>query len=133
MTGVQTCAHPIWAEPSHDAARITASAEAGDPHAREALEIFVSCLGRLAGDLALTVLPHGGVFIAGGIPPRILPWLRSGAFRAAFEDKAPFRDIIAGMSTRVVVHPLPAMVGLTALARRPDTHVVELDGRSWGA
>lgn len=118
-------------EPALDAARITASAEAGDALAGEALDIFVAALGRLAGDLALTVLPHGGLFIAGGIPPRILPRLRAGSFRAGFEDKAPFEDLMAGIATNVVVHPLPAFVGLAALARQPETHAVELERRRW--
>ena len=119
-------------EPSgFDAARVTAAADAGDPRADEALAIFVSCLGRLAGDLALTVLPHGGIFIGGGIAPRILPRLTDGRFRAAFEDKAPFRALVAGLSTRVIVHPLPAFVGLAALAHTPDAYAVDLDRRSW--
>jgi glucokinase len=114
-----------------DAARITAAADAGDPVAEEAMAIFVSGLGRLAGDLALTVLPHGGVFIGGGIAPRILPHLADGRFRAAFEDKAPFRELIAGLSTRVITHPLPAFVGLAALARDPGAYAIDLEPRRW--
>jgi glucokinase len=117
--------------PTLDAAAITAAAEAGEPRAVETLTIFVSALGRLAGDLALTTLPHGGLHIGGGIPPRILRWLTDGRFRAAFEDKAPFHDLIAGMSTRVIVHPLPAFVGLAAFARAPERYAVELERRHW--
>lgn len=116
-----------------DAAAITAAADAGEARAVETLDIFVSALGRLAGDLALTVLPHGGLHIAGGIPPRILPRLTDGRFRQAFEDKAPFHDLIAGMSTRVIVHPLPAFVGLAAFARAPEIYAVDLDRRHWTA
>lgn len=116
-----------------DAAAITAAANAGEARAVETLTIFVSALGRLTGDLALTVLPHGGIYIGGGIPPRILPWLTDGRFRAAFEDKAPFHDLIAGMSTQVVVHSLPAFLGLTAFARAPETYAVDIERRRWTA
>lgn len=113
------------------AAEISAAAAAGDPVAVEVLEIFASALGRLAGDLALTVLPRGGVHLGGGIPPRLLPALSSGRFRAAFEAKAPHRALVSSISTRVVIHPRPALVGLSAYARRPDLFAVDLGGRIW--
>ena len=114
-----------------DPAGVTAAALAGEPTAVEVMRFFAVALGRFAGDMALVSLPHGGVHIAGGIPPRILPFLTDGRFRAAFEDKEPYRPMMAGFSTRVVVHPVPAFVGLAAFASRPDLYVVELDGRRW--
>ena len=114
-----------------DPAGVTAAALAGEPTAVAVMEIFAVALGRVAGDMALVALPHGGVHIAGGIPPRILPFLSDGRFRSAFEDKAPYRAMMAGFSTRVVVHPVPAFVGLAAFASRPDLYAVDLDGRRW--
>ncbi len=114
-----------------DPAALQKAAEAGEASAVEAFSIFVTALGRLCGDVALTVLPQGGVYIAGGISPRILPLLGDGRFRAAFEDKAPFHELIASISTRVIVHPLPAFVGLTAFACAPEAYAVDLDRRRW--
>lgn len=114
-----------------DPAGVTAAAAKGEPEALEALGIFATALGRFCGDVALMSLPHGGLFLAGGIPPRVLPLLADGRFRAAFEAKPPYRSLMAGLSTRVVVHPLPAFVGLAAFARDPAGHAVALDGRLW--
>lgn len=116
-----------------DPAAVVAAADAGEPSADEALDVFVAALGRFAGDLALLALPHGGVHIAGGIPPRILPRLAAGRFRAAFEDKPPYRDLMAGFATSVMVHPAPALLGLAAWARRPDRFAFDLEGRLWTA
>lgn len=110
---------------------VTARAHAGEPTAVEVMGFFATALGRVAGDMALIGLPYGGVHVGGGIPPRVLPFLTDGRFRAAFEDKDPFRGLISGLSTRVVVHPVPAFVGLAAFASRPDLYTVDLDGRRW--
>ena len=60
-----------------------------DAVAEEALALFVTCLGRTAGDLALVFKSRGGVFLTGGIAQKIVPALKTANFRAAFEDKAP--------------------------------------------
>src|SRR5690606_32711266 len=73
-----------------DPAAVTGSGlDGSDPIAVEALDIFVTCLGRLAGDLALIFMSRGGVYLTGGIVQKIVPALTNGRFRAAFEDKAP--------------------------------------------
>lgn len=116
-----------------DPAGVTAAFEAGDPVAVETMEVFARALGRAAGNLALLSLAHGGVFIAGGIAPRLLSLLADGRFRAAFEDKWPYREMMAGFATSVVTHPLPAFVGLAAFAKAPAIHAVVLSGRVWTA
>jgi glucokinase len=114
-------------------ASITAAAEAGDPTAREALELFCAYLGRIAGDLALTFLAKGGVYLAGGIAPRVLSILAKGGFRKAFEDKHPHEELLRAMATVVVVHDRPALAGLIAYARSPSRFGVQLEGRHWQA
>ena len=114
-----------------DPAAVTTAALAGEPTAVEVMEFFAAALGRFAGDMALVCLPHGGVHIAGGIPPRVLPFLTDGRFRAAFEDKEPHHRTMAALATRVVVHPVPAFLGLAAFATRPDLYAVDLGGRRW--
>jgi glucokinase len=121
--------------PPHDLdpAGVTAAFAAGDPVAVETMDLFARALGRVAGDLALTALPHGGIYLAGGIAPRLLPLLSDGRFRAAFEDKWPYHALMAGFATSVVTHPLPAFAGLAAFARAPNDHAVALSGRTWTA
>lgn len=102
-----------------------------DPVAEEALELFITCLGRTAGDLALVFKSRGGVFLTGGIAPRILPALKAGNFRAAFEDKAPHREMMASIPVYVITHPLAALAGLGTYAREPSRFGVETAGRRW--
>jgi glucokinase len=115
-------------------AEITAAAlEKSDPVAEEALSIFATCLGRTAGDLALVFMSRGGVFLTGGIAPKILPALKAGNFRAAFEDKAPHSALMRTMPVYVVTQPLAALAGLAAFARTPSLFGVETRGRRWQA
>jgi len=74
--------------------------ERGDVLARAALDLFIACYGAAAGDQALNVIARGGVYVAGGIAPKILPRLAAGGFIAAFNDKAAF----AAVTRRVPVH-----------------------------
>jgi glucokinase len=99
--------------------------------AAEALELFVTYLGRLAGDLALTFMARGGVFLGGGISPKILPELRKPFFRAAFEDKAPHKDLMKTIPTFVVTHPQAALAGLASYARTPGAYGIATEGRCW--
>jgi glucokinase len=85
---------------------------------REALDMFCAMLGTVAGNAALTFGARGGVYIAGGIPPRITAYLARSQFRARFDAKGRFRPYVAAISTNVIVHPEPAFVGLRALARQ---------------
>lgn len=111
---------------------ITAAAlKQSDPLAQEALSIFVTCLGRTAGDLALVFMSRGGVFLTGGIAPRILPALKAGNFRAAFEDKAPHSALMATMPVYVITEPLAALAGLAAYAQKPALFGIETRGRRW--
>ncbi|MHA6641121.1 glucokinase [Mesorhizobium sp. A623] len=118
--------------PLSQPAEITAAALAKtDPVAQEALSIFTACLGRTAGDLALVFMSRGGVFLTGGIAQKILPALKDGNFRAAFEDKAPHRALMATMPVYVITQPLAALAGLAAYARIPSLFGVETRGRRW--
>ncbi|QIA20980.1 glucokinase [Mesorhizobium sp. AA22] len=115
-------------------AEVTAAALAkSDPVAEEALAMFVTCLGRTAGDLALVFMSRGGVFLTGGIAQKILPALKTGNFRAAFEDKAPHSELMRTMPVYVITHPLAALSGLAAYARNPSLFGVQTAGRRWRA
>jgi glucokinase len=115
-------------------AEITSAALAGDdPIAVETLEIFVTCLGRVAGDIALVYKSRGGAYLTGGIAQKIVPALKQGRFRAAFEDKAPHGRLMRAMPVYVITHPLAALGGLAAYARMPGRFGVSTAGRRWNA
>jgi glucokinase len=91
-----------------------------DEIAQETLELFASYLARLAGDLALTFMAEGGVYLSGGIALKIAPFLQNPAVRAAFENKSPHSDRIKTIPLFIVTHPLAAIVGLCGLAGNPQ-------------
>ena len=76
------------------------------------LDVFISLLASEAGNLALKVLSTGGVFIGGGIPPRIIKRLdRNEKFAHAFRDKGRFADVLSEMPVQLIMHPRAALVG----------------------
>jgi glucokinase len=77
----------------------------------EALEMFVESYGAVAGNLALTAVTTGGVFIGGGIAPRILPALESGRFVQAFNDKGPMRPLLEAMPVHVILNDTAGLLG----------------------
>ncbi|MBU0514032.1 MAG: glucokinase [Proteobacteria bacterium] len=76
-----------------------------------ALDLFVGVLGAEAGNLALKALAVGGVYLGGGIPPKILTALRSGPFLEAFLDKGRMRHLVARMPVKVMDAPEAALWG----------------------
>ena len=115
--------------PTIDVAQITQAALAGEQQAVDCLTLYTRLLGRYAGDLALVFGATGGVYIAGGIAPRIVPLLSNGTFREGFEDKAPFSAMIKTIPTYVVTRPDPALFGLARLASDPDRYWI--NSQSW--
>ncbi len=91
---------------------------ATDPLARATIDMFCAMLGTVASDLALTLGARGGVFIAGGIVPRLGSTFVESRFRARFEDKGRFRDYLAAIPTYVVTCAIPAFLGLAAVLAR---------------
>ncbi len=75
------------------------------------LETFVSILGAETGNLALKVLATGGIYLGGGIPPRILPALQHERFVRAFLNKGRFAQLLERMPVYVILHPRPALLG----------------------
>lgn len=109
----------------------TAALDGANQQAIETVELFAIYLGRVAGDLALIFMAYGGVYLSGGIPQRIISALQEGAFRAAFEDKAPHKHIMADIPIHVITHHLAALSGLSAYARTPSRFEVSTEGRRW--
>jgi glucokinase len=89
-----------------------------DPICREALEMFVSIYGSEAGNLALQYRATGGVYLAGGIAPKILPALRGTAFRDSFRNKPPLVELLSRIPVRVIRDPRLALYGAADEAYR---------------
>jgi len=87
------------------------AAGTGDALANETLDRFCGILGSVAGDLALSFGARGGVYVSGGIAPRMADRLEAGPFRARFEDKGRLAPYMREIPTSLVLHPYPAIVG----------------------
>jgi glucokinase len=94
---------------------VTRLAGQREPLARKTLQMFFAMLGTVAGDVALTTGARGGVYIAGGIVPRLLDALAKSEFRARFEAKGRYRDYMAAIPTYVITAERPAFHGLKYL------------------
>jgi glucokinase len=96
------------AQPAQQTDRTPLIARAGladpadNPIAGAAIDLFVAVLGDEAGNLALKVLSTGGVYLAGGIPQRMLPKLTDGRFMRAFVNKGRFADMMAQLPVHVI-------------------------------
>jgi len=98
------------------AAQITDPAiGAADPLCAEATSMFCAMLGTMAGNLALTLGARGGIYIGGGIVPRLGQRFAQSPFRARFEAKGRFSEYLAAIPTYVINHPLPAFLGCAAV------------------
>lgn len=91
-------------------------ADRSDALCAAVLDLFVDALGALAGDLALTVVATGGVYIAGGIAPRLVDRLADGRFLAAFRDKGRKAAFLERVPVHVVVSPDVGLLGAAAAA-----------------
>ena len=89
-----------------------------DASCAEALRIFVCVYGAEAGNLALKALATAGVYIGGGIAPKILPALSSGGFLSAFVDKGRFADFMKGLPVRAILNDRAGILGAANCAAR---------------
>jgi len=96
-----------------DVSRLGLSGE--HPCAREALELFCHLLGKVAGNLVLTLGAQGGCYIGGGVVPRLGRFFHESRFRAAFEAKGRMSGYLDRVPTYVIHSPYPALVGAAQL------------------
>ncbi|MEJ6007485.1 glucokinase [Paucibacter sp. AS339] len=94
--------HAVHGAPDLTPPEVLLRAEQGDPLAAQAIGLFCSFLGSVAGNLALTLGARGGVYIGGGVAPRLLKELRQSNFRARFEGKGRFADYLAAIPCFVI-------------------------------
>jgi glucokinase len=84
----------------------------------EALELFVSAYGAEAGNIGLRCMATAGVYVGGGIAPKILPALESGAFLEAFRDKEPMAHLLATMPLSIILNPDTGLIGAAVHAQQ---------------
>ena len=93
----------------------------------KAMDMFVSAYGAEAGNLALKVLSVGGLYVGGGIAPRILEKLKDGTFMKAFTDKGRLSQLLVNMPVRVILESRTALMGAAAYA---EARAAEMSGIS---
>jgi glucokinase len=103
------------------------AADGSSPLCAETMRLFRSAYGAEAGNLALKVLPTGGLYLGGGIAPRILDSLADGEFRAAFLDKGRLTSMLETVPVRVILDDTCALLGAAAYA---EARAAELSGHS---
>jgi glucokinase len=86
-----------------------------DPRTRDATALFCAMLGTAAGNLALTIGARGGIYISGGIVPRLRAFFAQSEFRARFEAKGRLNPYVAAIPTYVIIRPLPVLLGAASL------------------
>jgi glucokinase len=115
----QGSAEPAWlAESENPAATVAAQAdEGGDEIAIQAMEQFVRMYGAEAGNLALKQMATGGLYVGGGIAPKILLWLQQPAFLQAFCAKGKMQGLMESIPVRVILNDRVALYGAARFAR----------------
>jgi glucokinase len=111
-------AEPGWYRDAGDkAAAISPAAAAGDEIAERTLELFCSIYGAEAGNLALKVLATAGVYLGGGIAPKLHLQLLQGGFMRAFTDKGRFATLLERIPVKVILNERTALLGAALCAR----------------
>ena len=111
------CTEPAWLREqiaaAPDPAPVISQAALDDKAdiAVAALDLFVSILGSEAGNLALKVLATGGMYLGGGIPPRIIPFLKKAEFFHSFQNKGRFSSLLANVPIHIILNPEVALIG----------------------
>jgi len=124
---------PIWLAEQLSKARdfvpviVNAALDMGRPCrlCQATLNTFVSILGAEAGNLALKMMASGGIYLGGGIPPRILPVLQRGPFMEAFRHKGRMSGLMDEIPVHVILNPKVALMGAACYGLCPQTGETE--------
>ncbi len=95
---------------------ITLRAGEGDALCQRALDVFCAVFGAISGDLVLTLGAWDGVFLTGGLVPKLLEKLQNSGFRQRFENKGRFAPTMARIPTLAILHPQPGLLGAAGFA-----------------
>jgi glucokinase len=92
-------------------ATIATAAAAGDPLCQKAMAMFVAAYGAEAGNLALKLLPYGGLYVAGGIAAKNLALITAGGFMEAFIHKGRVSSLLEKVPVQIVLNPQVGLIG----------------------
>lgn len=110
-------------EATDRAAAITQAAQNGESHrCIEALDVFLHNYGAAAGNLALKTLATGGLFIGGGIAPKLAQHINKGDFMRAFNNKGRFSEMMANIPVKLILEPKTALLGAAVYATKTTSH-----------
>ncbi len=96
--------------------------ESGDTLANQALDLFLKIYAAQVGNHALNTLPYGGLYIAGGIAPKLIERIKQGGFMAAYGDKAPMAELMRKFPIKVVMEPRVGLLGAQQVAQQVAQH-----------
>ena len=118
----QNSAPSLWMDEAPEGIDLSARISEGalvhqDPLCVQTLRLFVEIYGAEAGNMALKSLSLGGVYIGGGIAPKILPFLRERAFMESFLEKGRFKELLKKVPVRVCLNPQTALLGAAHFAK----------------
>jgi glucokinase len=115
--GSQPCAAHIDSDAADAPAHVSQAGMDGTcAYCIEALEMFVAAYGAETGNLALRAVATGGIFIGGGIAPKILPAMQAGRFMRCFLDKAPMHDLLTRIPVKVILNQEAGLLGAAIAA-----------------
>lgn len=92
--------------------------QANDFLCNHALDVYVSILGSICGNLALTAMTTGGIYLGGGVSPKILPKLVQGGFLKAFTNKGRFRELMGSIPVKIITNDKAALIGASIRAAK---------------
>ncbi|MBD2486566.1 glucokinase [Aulosira sp. FACHB-615] len=95
-----------------------AAVQKSDRLSEQTLQLFVDAYGAEAGNLALKLLPYGGLYIAGGIAPKILPLIQNGSFLLNFTQKGRMRSLLEEVPVYIILNPQVGLIGAALCAAR---------------
>jgi len=110
---------------------VAAAQRERDGEAARSLALFWRLVARFAGDMAMTFVAFGGVTLAGGVLPRLIDFLDEAEFRRAFEAKAPVDALARRIPTRLVTQSDSVLLGMAAIASRPERYALDFATRGW--
>jgi glucokinase len=97
----------------------------------ETLRLCWCLAARFSGDLALAFLAKGGITLAGGVLPRMVEFCDPEKFRGAFENKAPYEELLRGIGTRLIFVENTVFAGMAAIANAPHDFAIDYADRAW--
>lgn len=124
-------ARTIWPTDMKTEEIIAAGIAKTDPLAEETVWRLLDYIARFCSDMALTFMATGGVYLAGGILPRLRPALNVEDFRTMFERNESLSDLLSTIPIHLVTAEYPALLGLGALASQPDRYILNYRSRLW--